>query len=135
MSGVHAEVCVGAVAVAGDRILLVRRGQEPGRGLWSVPGGRVEAGEALADAVVRELAEETGVAGTCGRLLGVAEHREVGHHFVILDYLVVAEPEPPVAGTDVDEAAWVPLSAVPDLPLVPGLDRFLTEHGPGSSVR
>jgi ADP-ribose pyrophosphatase YjhB (NUDIX family) len=117
------------VAVVGNRLLLVRRAQEPGRGLWSVPGGRVEAGEALADAVVRELAEETGVMGACGRLLGVAERREGGHHFVILDYLVVAEAESPVAGTDVDDAAWVPLSAVQDLPLVPGLARFLTEHG------
>jgi len=129
VTGLRPEVCVGAVAVAGDRILLVRRGTEPGRGLWSVPGGRVEAGEALADAVVRELAEETRVLGTCGPLLGVAEVRDGGRHFVVLDYLVVAEPEPAVAGTDVDEAAWVPLSAVQDLPLVPGLFRFLVEHG------
>jgi ADP-ribose pyrophosphatase YjhB (NUDIX family) len=129
MTGPRPEVCVGAVAVAGDRLLLVRRAQEPGRGLWSVPGGRVEAGETLADAVVRELAEETGVAGTCGPLLGVAERRDGAHHFVILDYMVVAEGERPVPGTDVDDAAWVPLSAVQDLPLVPGLFRFLAEHG------
>ena len=129
MTDARPEVCVGAVAVAGARLLLVRRGTEPGRGLWSVPGGRVEAGESLADAVVRELAEETGVPGTCGPLLGVAERRDGDRHFVILDYLVVAEAEPPVPGTDVDEAAWVSLSAVQDLPLVPGLFRFLAEHG------
>jgi 8-oxo-dGTP diphosphatase len=124
------EVCVGAVAVAGDRLLLVRRGRAPGRGLWSVPGGRVEPGEALADAVVRELAEETGVAGTCGALLGVAERRDGDQHFVILDYLVdVPEPVAPVAGTDADEAAWVPLAEVRDRPLVSGLVEFLEGAG------
>jgi 8-oxo-dGTP diphosphatase len=124
------EVCVGAVAVAGDRLLLVRRGREPGLGLWSVPGGRVEAGESLADAVVRELAEETGVVGTCGALLGVAERLDHDHHFVILDYLVVVdEAVPPAPGTDADEAAWVPLAEVRQLALVPGLAEFLVEAG------
>jgi ADP-ribose pyrophosphatase YjhB (NUDIX family) len=124
------EVCVGAVAVAGDRLLLVRRGRDPGRGRWSVPGGRVEGGEALADAVERELAEETGVVATCGPLLGVAERRDGDHHFVILDYLVeVAEPVPPVPGTDADEAAWVPLADVRGMDLVPGLADFLTGTG------
>jgi 8-oxo-dGTP diphosphatase len=124
------EVCVGAVAVAGDRLLLVRRGREPGLGLWSVPGGRVEAGESLADAVVRELAEETGVVGTCGALLGVAERLDHDHHFVILDYLVVVdEAVPPAPGTDADEAAWVPLAEVRELALVPGLAEFLVEAG------
>src|SRR2546430_2526319 len=64
------EVCVGAVAVDGDRLLLVRRGREPGAGTWSLPGGRVEEGETLAEAVVRELAEETGLEGVCDRLAG-----------------------------------------------------------------
>ena len=130
MRGPRPEVCVGAVAVAGDRLLLVRRGRDPGRGHWSIPGGRVEAGESLAEAAVRELVEETGVVGTCGALLGVAERRGDGHHFVILDYLVeVADPIPPVPGTDADEAAWVPLVDVRGLTLVPGLAEFLAENG------
>jgi ADP-ribose pyrophosphatase YjhB (NUDIX family) len=126
------EVCVGAVAVAGSRLLLVRRGREPGRGLWSVPGGRVEGGESLADAVVRELAEETGVVGSCGALLGVAERRDGEHHFVILDYLVDVDGDgdgAPVPGTDADEAAWVPLAEVRRLALVPGLVEFLEGSG------
>jgi 8-oxo-dGTP diphosphatase len=124
------EVCVGAVAIAGDRLLVVRRGHEPGRGRWSVPGGRVRTGESLADAVLRELVEETGVTGTCGDLVGVAERRGPDHHYVILDYRVdVAEPVGPMAGSDADEAAWVALRAVRGLPLVDGLAEFLTDHG------
>jgi len=124
------ELCVGAVAVDDDRLLLVRRGREPGAGLWSVPGGRVESGETLAEAVVRELLEETGVEGVCGPLLGWVERITPGHHFVILDFTVdVLEPGRPVAGDDAAEAAWVPLDAVTRLDLVDGLAEFLHDHG------
>ena len=56
----------GAVVVADGELLMVRRGHGPGAGTWSVPGGHVELGETLAEAVVRELAEETGLDGLCG---------------------------------------------------------------------
>ena len=124
------EVCVGAVAVDADRLLLVRRGRGPAAGEWSVPGGRVEAGETLAEAVVRELLEETGVEGVCGSLLGWVERFGDDHHFVILDFLVdVLEATEPVAGDDAAEAAWVPLGDVADLALVEGLAEFLHDHG------
>jgi ADP-ribose pyrophosphatase YjhB (NUDIX family) len=123
------QLCVGAVVAVEGRLLLVRRGHAPGAGEWAVPGGRVELGETLAEAVVREVAEETGVEVRCGDLLGWVERVGDGHHFVILDFAceAVAVREP-VAGDDADEAAWVPLADVPALPLVDGLREFLGRH-------
>ncbi len=124
------EVAVGIVAVDADRLLLVRRGHGPAAGEWSVPGGRVEASETLAEAVVRELAEETGVEGVCGPLIGWVERIDDEHHFVILDFAVtVLERSVPVAGDDAAEAAWVPLDQVAEMRLVEGLAEFLHEHG------
>lgn len=124
------EVCVGAVVVDDGRLLLVRRGQGPGAGLWSIPGGRVEAGETLAEAVVRELGEETGLEGVCDRLVGWVERIGEGHHYVILDFAVtLLESATPVAGHDAAEATWVPLEDVAEQPLVDGLAEFLYENG------
>jgi 8-oxo-dGTP diphosphatase len=123
-------LCVGAVALDGERILLIRRGRPPGAGLWTVPGGRVEGGELLAEAVVRELAEETGVEGVCGSLIGWVERIEPGYHHVILDFSVtVLGTDPPQAGDDATEALWVPLDDVAGLALVEGLAEFLHDHG------
>jgi 8-oxo-dGTP diphosphatase len=124
------ELCVGAVAVDADRLLLVRRGHGPAAGDWSVPGGRVEAGETLAEAVVRELREETGLEGVCGPLLGWVERIDADHHFVILDFEVtVIGGGDPRAGDDAAEAAWVPRHEVLDLRLVEGLAEHLADWG------
>lgn len=124
------ELCVGAVVVDDDRLLLVRRGRGPAAGTWSIPGGRVDRGETLAEAVLRELTEETGLDGVCDELLGWVERIDGTHHFVILDFRVsVLDPAEPVAGSDAAEAAWVPLADVADRNLVEGLAEFLHEHG------
>lgn len=126
------ELCVGAIAVTGERLLLVRRGHGPAAGKWSVPGGRVEAGETLAEAVVRELAEETGIEAVCDRLVGWVERIGPTSHYVILDFAVtvLVDPEvPPIAGSDAAEAAWVALDQVAYLSLAEGLAEFLHEHG------
>ena len=115
------------------RLLLIRRADDPGRGLWSVPGGRVEAGETLAEAVVREVREEAGLEVVCDRFLGWVERIDEAHHFVILDFAVTALDPSRVRldlcrGDDAAEAAWVPLEDVTDYPLVDGLADFLAEH-------
>ncbi|CAN5402544.1 NUDIX domain-containing protein [soil metagenome] len=127
------DLVVGAVVVDDGRLLLVRRTKAPGRGTWAVPGGRVEVGETLAEAVTRELREETGLDGACGSFIGFSEilPEEPGDpHAVILDFEVTLfEPGEPVAGSDAGEAAWVFLTDVADLSLAPGLAEFLHDHG------
>lgn len=126
----HPELCVGGIAVHDGALLLIRRGHGPGAGEWSVPGGRVERDELLAEAVVREVREETGLEAVCGALVGWVERFDEGNHFVILDFEVtVLDDQTPVAGDDAAEVAWVPLGDVIDLNLVDGLAEFLHEHG------
>ena len=113
------QIAVGAIAIHNDQLLMVRRRQDPAKGLWSLPGGRVEHGEYLADALRRELKEETGLDVTVGDLVGIFE--VVGDpHYVILDFFAKVEPptEPSPAG-DVDEARWVPLPEVASLECTP----------------
>ena len=125
------ELCVGAVVVRAGDLLLVRRGQAPAAGRWSVPGGRVEGGETMAEATAREVAEETGVAVVVGEPIGWVERIGQDSHYVIVDFRATAvEPvAPPRPGDDAAEAAWVPLGEVPEIDLVPGLLEFLTRHG------
>jgi 8-oxo-dGTP diphosphatase len=129
------EVAVGAVCVHDDRLLLVRRGHGPAAGEWSVPGGRVEAGETLHEAVVRETAEETGLEVVVDRFLGWVERMgesdspDGPYHYLILDFAVTAlTPDVDlVAGDDAVEAAWVPLYELSDVRLVSGLYEFLRD--------
>lgn len=125
----RAEVAVGAIVRRAGRLLLVRRGRPPAAGEWSVPGGRVEPGEMLAEAVVRELAEETGLDGVCGPFVGWVERIDHDSHFVILDFeVMVADDRAPRAGGDAAEARWWRLEEVAELPLVEGLAEFLYDH-------
>jgi len=131
----RAQLCVGAVTMSAGRLLLVQRATEPGLGLWSLPGGRVEFGETLAEACVRELFEETGIEGVCGELIGWVERLSDEHHFVILDFAVTPFGfEPPRASSDASDARWVPLDEVSDLALVDGLAEFLYDHGIISTI-
>ena len=123
------ELCVGAVAVLDGKLLLIRRGHGPAAGRWSVPGGRVERDELLAEAVVREVLEETNLECVCGALVGWVERFPEDRHFVILDFEVtVLDPDAARAGSDAAEVAWVPLEEVSEWPLVDGLAEFLHEH-------
>ena len=106
---------------------MVRRGKEPAKGLWSLPGGRLEHGESLADAAAREVLEETGLKVKVSDLLGVYE--ALGDtHYVVLDYIgeAVGGTAEPTAGEDAAEARWVPLEEISTLDCTPRLSETLT---------
>ena len=130
MTDERPELAVGAVVIDNEHLLLIRRGRPPGEGHWSVPGGRVEHGELLAEAAVRELREETGLEGICGPFIGFVERFLEGRHHVIADFRVtLLEPDAtPRAGDDALEVAWVPLDDVATWRLVDGLAEFLHDH-------
>jgi len=113
-------VGVGAVILDRDRVLLVKRGQPPSQGKWSIPGGLVHLGERIEDALRREVQEECGVEvqllGLCGVIDRVrhappdgAEAPRVHYHYVIIDYVASVESGVPRAGSDAAEVRWVPI--------------------------
>ncbi len=103
--------CVGAVIRdAAGRLLLVRRRNEPGAGLWSLPGGRIEPGETDEQALVREILEETSLSVTVGRLLGAVERPGLdGAVIDIRDYAAFVTGGGLAAGDDAADARWVTL--------------------------
>lgn len=108
-----------AVLIRGGKVLLARRGNAPGRGLWGFPGGHVEAGETALAAAVRELREETGIIADPVEYLTNVDvlHRD-GDGAVIVHYLLAAvlcdwrDGGDPVAGDDAMDAAWVDCATV-----------------------
>ena len=115
-------VCaVGAFIFDGDRVLVIRRAKPPGAGLWSVPGGKLEAGETLAQAVAREVREETGLVVEVGPLAAVVERMGADYHFVILDYLARVTGGSLTAASDVSAARWVTDDELASLPHTEGL--------------
>ncbi|HEX4834406.1 MAG TPA: NUDIX hydrolase [Trebonia sp.] len=116
--------CVGAV-IKDDagRLLLIQRGHEPGKGLWSIPGGRIEAGESDARALVREVREETGLVVTPGPLIGSVRRPAgwPGAELDIRDYAATIAGGRLAAGDDADDAMWADPAALDALPLSDGL--------------
>ncbi|MEO5711431.1 MAG: NUDIX domain-containing protein [Nocardioidaceae bacterium] len=126
--------CVGGIVRYGGRLLLVRRGQEPARGSWSVPGGRVEDGESNEQATAREVLEETGLRVVVGDLVGTVERdAPAGGVYVIDDYACApadgADPDAVRAGDDADDARWFTDVEVRHLNCSPGLVEALTSWG------
>ena len=108
----HPVVGVGAVVVREGKALLIKRGHEPRKGEWSLPGGIVELGESLVDALRREVREETGLEVNIGPHIETFDrvHHDgdgrVRYHFVIVDYLCTSAAGDPVAATDAEAVAW-----------------------------
>ena len=123
--------CVGAV-IKDDRgrLLLIKRGHAPGAGLWSLPGGRIEPGETDAEALVREMREETGLAIEAGQLIGtVRRPAQDGGILDIRDYAATVTGGTLRAGDDAADARWVAASDLESLPITEGLVETLTSWG------
>ena len=123
--------CAGAVVHdAAGRLLLVRRGREPGRGLWSLPGGRCEPGEDAAAAAVRETREETGLAVEAGAVVGrVLRPGPGGVTYAIDDVACTLVGGFLRAGDDAADARWVGAAELAVLPVTDGLVEALTGWG------
>lgn len=128
-------IAVGAIVIDKGALLLVKRDREPARGEWSLPGGRVEVGETLREALVREVREETGVDVDVDGLIGVAERvvrdddGDIAFHYVILDYVCNARSHAVKPGDDASDARWVPVGELGDMHLTSGLLEFLADRG------
>lgn len=106
-------LAVGGVVIKDERVLLVRRGKPPAFGEWAIPGGSVELGETLKEAVERELREETGITVRAGEICHAFEAVKRDHdgrvrfHYVIIDLTADHVSGEPVSASDVTEAAWL----------------------------
>ena len=122
--------CVGAVIKDADgRLLLIRRGHSPGKGLWSVPGGRVESGETDSEALVREGREETGLIVAPGRMVGSIQRPAGDGVYDIRDYAAEVTGGTLAAGDDADDTVWAGTAELAALPLTEGLLDTLRSWG------
>jgi ADP-ribose pyrophosphatase YjhB (NUDIX family) len=133
--------CVGAIIKdGGGRLLLIKRGHDPGKGLWSIPGGRIEDGETDAEALAREVREETGLIVAPGPLIGsvrrpggtIPDGTRAGGTPVeldIRDYAATVTSGDLHAGDDADDAMWATPAQLAWLPLADGLLDALRQWG------
>lgn len=121
------ELAVSAAIFRDGKLLLVRRAAAPAKGLWTLPGGRVEVGETLVEAVKREVMEETGLSIDVIDLAGYRESiladavGDRGRHFVILPFAARWVSGEVVLNEELSESRWMPISAVSDLQTTEGL--------------
>lgn len=124
-------VAVGGVVVRDGRILLVRRAKEPSLGQWSIPGGAVEVGETLRDALRREILEETGLTVEAGEVLEVLDRvltdasGNVQFHYVLIDFLCRYQSGQPQPASDVSDACWVTVAELASFRLRPDTLRVI----------
>jgi mutator protein MutT len=120
-------IAVGVLLLDGDRVLLVQRAKPPAVGRWTVPGGKVELGETLEEAALRELREETGLQATLGPVVEILDRvlrddaGAISYHYVILDFLGSAPTGTLEAASDSADARWVAFDQLASYPLTDGL--------------
>ena len=111
----HPVVGVGAVVWKEDKVLLIQRGKEPRKGIWSIPGGKQELGETVREAVMREVKEETGCDVTVGPLIDTLDiidpdsEGRFEHHYTLIDFRCDWVAGEPVAGSDAADVRWATL--------------------------
>ena len=116
----HPVVGVGAVVVRDGQALIIKRAHEPRKGEWSLPGGLLELGESLQDAVRREIKEETSLDIAVGPVIETFDrvHRDedgkVRYHFVIVDFVCWLEAGEAAPGSDAEAVAWVTAESIDD---------------------
>lgn len=128
-------VGVGVVVWRGDRVLLVRRGKEPNKGQWSIPGGAQQLGETVFEAAAREVLEETGLAVSVCGLVDVVDGimREAGrvvYHYTLVDVVAESLEGEPVAADDAAAVGWFTLADLPALKLWSETERIIRESRP-----
>ncbi len=119
--------CVGVVCLRGDDVLLIQRGTAPRKGEWSIPGGRIEAGETESQAALRELSEETAVTANLLTKITVLDADFEGYHYRLHDYLARWTGGEPKAGDDADQVKFVPLDNIDTLDMWPETVRVIRE--------
>ena len=127
-------VGVGAVIIKDGKIVLIKRGNEPSKGKWSIPGGHVELGENLKEAVIRETKEETCLDVDNPILMDVVENvdldeqSKIKYHYVIVDYLVHVKGGSIEAASDAAELRWVPFCEVDSYNLTASFRLFFRDN-------
>jgi ADP-ribose pyrophosphatase len=116
-------VGVGAIVIRDEKVLLVQRGIEPGRGLWAIPGGTLKLGETLQECAAREILEETGVTivvGQCIYVFDLIERDDAGKikfHFVVVDFAALYVSGEPKGADDAVDARFLSPSELTALPV------------------
>jgi len=124
-------VGVAGVVIKDGCVLMIQRGREPGRGRWSIPGGRLRLGERVRNGVEREVFEECGVRVQAGDVLGVADliqrddDGRIRYHYVLIDLTAEYLSGDPHPSSDALAARWVPFDELPSLEMPDRLRRLL----------
>ena len=122
---------VAGIILDGDRILLSMRGKPPSKGKWGLPGGAVEVGETVKEALIREVLEETGVTVRPIRLITFLDsiHRDddggVRYHYVLFEYLCEYASGEVSPSSDAPDARWVKFSELDSVDIMPSTKRFI----------